>query len=92
MLEVVDGEDGARVVVNTHTHTHTHTARPHLMLQVVDGEDGARVVVNTVGSVLGSKVDRDEGCVPADHELTFTHFACKGLCFGRGNWQQGRQG
>ena len=74
MLEVVDGEDGACVVVNTptptptHPHTHTQTARPHLILEVVDGEDGARVVVNTMGSVLGSKVDRDEGCVPADHE------------------------
>ena len=28
MLEVVDGEDGARVVVNTHTHTPTHTHPP----------------------------------------------------------------
>ena len=52
---------------HTHTNTHTPTARPHLMLEVVDGEDGARVVVNTMGSVLGSKVDRDEGCVPAGH-------------------------
>jgi len=45
-----------------------------------------------LGRVLGSKVGRDEGCVPAGHEYTFTHFACKGLCFGNGTWQQGRQG